>query len=195
VSLSINVFGLGYVGSVAAVCFAHAGHSVIGVDITGAKVEAMGAGRSPLVEAGMSELVAEVYRAGRLRATTSAPAAVRESDISFVCVGTRSLPSGKLDPVYVERVVHEIGVALKQKKSSHVLVPRSTVLPGTTESLGIPAAEQASELRAGADFTVCYNPEFMRDGSAVADFNQLLISFWEHKVRVILLLRGNCINP
>jgi len=160
------------VGSVTAACFAHAGHSVIGVDISPAKVEAMGAGRSPIVEAGMSELVAEGHQAGRLVATTSAPAAVQESDISFVCVGTPSLPSGKLDLVYVVRVVREIGAALKQKKSPHVLVLRSTVLPGTTESLVIPAVEHASGLRAGVDFTVCYNPEFVREGSAVADFNQ-----------------------
>jgi len=172
VNLSISVFGLGYVGSVTAACFAHAGHRVIGVDISRAKVEAMGVGRSPIVEAGMSELVAEGHQAGRLLATTSALAAVQESDISFVCVGTPSLPSGKLDLVYVERVVREIGAALKQKKSPHVLVLRSTVLPGTTESLVIPAVEHASGLRAGVDFSVCYNPEFMREGSAVVDFNQ-----------------------
>jgi GDP-mannose 6-dehydrogenase len=172
VGLAISVFGLGYVGSVSAACFAHVGHRVIGVDVSAAKVEALDAGRSPIVEARMSELLSEGHRAGLLRATTDSATAVRESDVSFVCVGTPSLRSGKLDLGYVERVVREIGAALKQKKSHHVLVLRSTVLPGTTESLVIPAVEQASGLRAGGDFSVCYNPEFMREGSAVADFHK-----------------------
>jgi GDP-mannose 6-dehydrogenase len=170
--VAISIFGLGYVGSVSAACFADMGHQVIGVDVSPAKVEALAAGRSPIVEARMGELIAEGHKSGRLRATTDAAVAVGESDISFVCVGTPSLRSGKLDLGYVERVVREIGAALKQKRSHHVLVLRSTVLPGTTESLVIPAVEQASGLRAGVDFSVCYNPEFMREGCAVADFHQ-----------------------
>ena len=170
--LSVSVFGLGYVGSVSAACFAHVGHRVIGVDVSSAKVEMMAAGRSPIVEARMGELLAEGHRAGRLQATTDAAVAVTGSDVSFVCVGTPSQRSGKLDLGYVERVVREIGAALKNKKAYHVIVLRSTVLPGTTESLVIPAVEEASGLRAGKDFAVCYNPEFMREGSAVADFLQ-----------------------
>ncbi len=171
-SLSISVFGMGYVGSVTAACFAHVGHRVTGVDVSPAKVEMMAAGRSPIIEARMSELVEEGHKSGRLCATTDAAEAIRNSEISFVCVGTPSLRSGKLDLGYVERVVHEIGVALKQKNSYHVIVLRSTVLPGTTESLVIPTVEKASERRAGTDFAVCYNPEFMREGTAVADFLQ-----------------------
>jgi GDP-mannose 6-dehydrogenase len=170
--LSISVFGMGYVGSVSAACFAHVGHRVIGVDVSPAKVEMMAAGRSPIIEARMSELVEEGHRAGRLHATTDAVDAIRNSEVSFVCVGTPSLRSGKLDLGYVERVVNEIGSALKQKNAFHVIVLRSTVLPGTTESLVIPTVEKASGLRAGKDFAVCYNPEFMREGSAVADFLQ-----------------------
>lgn len=170
--LSISVFGLGYVGSVSAACFANLGHRVIGVDVSPTKVAAFCAGRSPIVEAGMNELVGEAHRSGRLRATTDACVGVRESDLSFVCVGTPGLRSGKLDLTYVERVVREIGTAIKQKKSHHVVVIRSTVLPGTTESLVIPALEQSSGLKAGCDFSVCYNPEFMRESSAVADFHQ-----------------------
>jgi GDP-mannose 6-dehydrogenase len=172
VSVSISVFGLGYVGSVSAACFASLGHQVTGVDVSAAKVEALASGRSPIVEAKVSDLMAEGNKSGRLRATTDASVAIRESDVSFVCVGTPSLRSGKLDLGYVERVVREIGAALKQKKSHHVIVLRSTVLPGTTESLVIPAVEEASGMRAGEDFTVCYNPEFMREGCAVADFHQ-----------------------
>jgi GDP-mannose 6-dehydrogenase len=172
VGLKISVFGLGYVGSVTAACFAHVEHQVIGVDVSGQKVDALGAGRSPIIEARVSELLADAHKHGRLKATIDAAVAVRESDISFICVGTPSLRSGKLDLSYVERVAREIGAALKQKKSQHVIVVRSTVLPGTTETVVIPAVEQASGLRAGPDFSVCYNPEFMREGSAVADFLQ-----------------------
>jgi GDP-mannose 6-dehydrogenase len=170
--VSISIFGLGYVGSVSAACFANLGHSVIGVDVSPTKVDALASGRSPIVEARVSELLEDGHKTGRIRATTEAAVAVCESDVSFVCVGTPSQRSGKLDLGYVERVVREIGAALKQKKSHHVVVLRSTVLPGTTESLVIPALEDSSGLRAGTDFTVCYNPEFMREGCAVADFHQ-----------------------
>jgi GDP-mannose 6-dehydrogenase len=172
VTLSISIFGLGYVGSVSAACFASMGHKVIGVDVSRAKVEMVDSGRSPIIEARMTELVAEENRVGRLRATTDSTAAVLQSDVSFVCVGTPSLRSGKLDLSHIEKVAREIGAALKQKKSQHTFVLRSTVLPGTTESVVLPILEQASGRRVGSDFTVCYNPEFMREGSAVADFLQ-----------------------
>jgi len=170
VSLSISIFGLGYVGSVSAACLARGGHRVTGVDVNSAKVEMLASGRSPILEPRMSELVAEGHKAHRLHATTDGVAAVRDSDISFVCVGTPSLRSGKLDLSHIEHVAREIGTALKEKQSHHVVVLRSTVLPGTTESLVIPILQNASGRRAGADFTVCYNPEFMREGSSVADF-------------------------
>jgi len=170
VSRAISVFGLGYVGSVTAACFASKGHRVIGVDINQAKVEMLEAGRSPIVEARMQELVAENHHACRLHATTDAKAAVRDTDLSFVCVGTPSLRSGKLDLSHVGHVAREIGAALVEKKSAHTVVLRSTVLPGTTEAQFVPELESASGLRAGRDFHVCYNPEFMREGSAVADF-------------------------
>lgn len=169
-SLSISVFGLGYVGSVTAACFAHKGHPVIGVDVSSSKVEMLSSGRTPIIEARMSELVAEGHQAGRLSATTDATAAVRDSDVSFVCVGTPSLRSGKLDLSHVEHVAREIGAALKEKARPHMVVLRSTMLPGTTESVVIPALESASGRKSGGDFTVAYNPEFMREGSAVADF-------------------------
>jgi GDP-mannose 6-dehydrogenase len=172
VSLSISVFGLGYVGSVSAACFASLGHRVIGVDVNPAKVELIGSGRSPIIETRINELVAEGCLAGRLRATTDSFQAVMESDISFVCVGTPSLRHGKLDLSHVEKVAQEIGIALRDKQSKHTFVLRSTVLPGTTESIVLPILEQSSGRRAGMDFTVAYNPEFLREGSAVADFLQ-----------------------
>ncbi len=171
-SSSVSIFGLGYVGSVSAACLASMGHRVVGVDVSAAKVEMIESGRTPIIEARMPELVAESRAACRLHATTDPNLAVRDSDISFVCVGTPSLRSGKLDLSHIEKVAGEIGSALRDKKSHHVVVLRSTVLPGTTESLVIPILERASARRAGPDFTVCYNPEFMREGSAVADFFQ-----------------------
>ena len=171
-SSSISLFGLGYVGSVSAACFAHMGHKVTGVDISKTKVEMLDSGRSPIIEARMEELVAVANKSCRLHATTDSVAAVLASDISFVCVGTPSLRSGKLDLSHVEHVSREIGTALKQKSSFHTVVLRSTVLPGTTETLMIPAIEGSSSKKCGVDFAVCYNPEFMREGSAVADFLQ-----------------------
>ena len=171
-SSSISLFGLGYVGSVSAACFAHMGHKVTGVDISRTKVEMLDSGRTPIIEARMEELVAAANKSCRLHATNDSVAAVLASDISFVCVGTPSLRSGKLDLSHVEHVSREIGSALKQKSSFHTVVLRSTVLPGTTETLMIPAIEQTSGKKCGVDFAVCYNPEFMREGSAVADFLQ-----------------------
>ena len=172
VSSSISLFGLGYVGSVSAACFAHMGHKVTGVDISKTKVEMLDSGRTPIIEARMEDLVVEANKSCRLHATTDSIAAVLASDISFVCVGTPSLRSGKLDLSHVEKVSREIGSALKQKSTFHTVVLRSTVLPGTTETLMIPAIEQASGKKCGVDFAACYNPEFMREGSAVADFLQ-----------------------
>ena len=168
--LSVSVFGLGYVGSVSAACFASMGHRVIGVDVSRAKVETMASGRTPIIEAGMSELVSEANRAGLLHATTDSTAAVLDSEVSFVCVGTPSLKNGKLDLGHIENVAREIGAAIRQKKSPHVFVLRSTVLAGTTETVVLPILEKESGKKCGQDFTVCYNPEFMREGSAVADF-------------------------
>lgn len=169
-SLSVSVFGLGYVGSVTAACFASKGYKVIGVDVSRSKVELMESGRSPIIEARMPELVAEANKSCRLHATSDAREAVLNSDVSFVCVGTPSLKNGKLDLSHIEKVAREIGAAIRQKKTPHVFVLRSTVLPGTTESVALPVLERESGKQCGRDFSVCYNPEFMREGSAVSDF-------------------------
>lgn len=168
--LSVSIFGLGYVGSVSAACFASMGHKVIGVDVSRTKVELLASGRTPIVEAKMAELVADANKSNRLQATTDALNAVLNSDVSFVCVGTPSLKNGKLDLSHIENVAREIGAAIRQKKGPHVFVLRSTVLPGTTEGVVLPILEKESGKQCGRDFTVCYNPEFMREGSAVADF-------------------------
>ena len=167
---SISVFGLGYVGTVTAACLAYRGNSVIGVDLSRTKVEALDSGNSPIVEPRVSEIIAKSHRAGRLRATSSAETAVLNSEISFLCVGTPSLRNGKLDLGHIEPVCREIGEILKKRNSFHLVVLRSTVLPGTAETIVIPTLEKASGKPIGTDFGVCVNPEFMREGTAVADF-------------------------
>ena len=169
-SRSISVFGLGYVGTVTAACFAHKGNRVLGVDLSPNKVEAMHSGRSPIVEPRVSELVAESNKACRLHATSDAESAILNTEISFLCVGTPSLRNGKLDLGHIEPVCREIGGILKKKDSFHLIVLRSTVLPGTAESIVVPTLEKASGKHMGKDFGVCVNPEFMREGTAVADF-------------------------
>jgi len=167
---TISVFGLGYVGAVTAACLAKTGHRVIGVDVNPIKVEMLESGHTPVLEPGLSELLAESRRACRLRATRDAKMAVDQSEISFLCVGTPSLHNGSLDVSAIKRSCEEIGKALRSKKEFHWIVLRSTVLPGTAKSLAIPAIEAASGKRSGVDFAVCANPEFLREGSAVADF-------------------------
>jgi GDP-mannose 6-dehydrogenase len=167
---SISVFGLGYVGTVTAACLAHKGCNVIGVDLSRPKVEAMQAGRNPIVEPRVGDLISENRACGRLRATSSSEDAVLNSEISFLCVGTPSLRNGKLDLGHIEPVCSEIGQILKKKKETHLVVLRSTVLPGTAETVVIPALEKASGKRLGQGFGLCVNPEFMREGTAVADF-------------------------
>lgn len=167
---TLSVFGLGYVGSVTAACLALKGNKVIGVDVNPAKVATVVAGRSPVLEKGIEDIMAESSRAHRLHATTSVEEAVIASDTSFICVGTPNLRNGEHDMKQVERVTSEIGSALRQKDSPHTVVLRSTVIPGMTESFVIPLLEKGSGKRAGEGFGVCYNPEFLREGSAVSDF-------------------------
>jgi GDP-mannose 6-dehydrogenase len=170
VSRPVSIFGLGYVGTVTAACLAHKGSYVLGVDVNPSKVQALDSGRSPVVEPGVSEFIADCNHACRLHATSDAEAAVLRTDISFVCVGTPSLRNGKLDLGHIEPVCRQIGAALRKKPSFHLVVVRSTVLPGTVESIVIPALEEASGKTLGQGIGVCVNPEFMREGTAVADF-------------------------
>src|SRR5439155_6215945 len=165
-----SIFGLGYVGTVTAACLAHKGHEVLGVDVNPDKVEILESGHSPIIEASIEDLVVSGRQACRLHATMDTVSAVLHSEISMICVGTPSQRNGKLDLSYVERLCREIGEALRQKDEFHWIILRTTVLPGTTESVVIPILEQASGKRAGTDFDVCVNPEFIREGTAVADF-------------------------
>lgn len=169
-SQAVSVFGLGYVGCVSAACFAKEGFTVIGVDVSPAKVGMIRDGKATILEAGIQELVAEMVASGRLRATEDTVEAIHGSDISLVCVGTPSRANGGLDLQYVERVCEQIGAVLQRKDAWHTVVIRSTVLPGTIEGLVIPALERTSGKRAGHDFGVCSNPEFLREGTSIKDF-------------------------
>src|SRR5690348_5254882 len=166
----VSVFGLGYVGAVTAACLANRGSHVVGVDVNAKKVEMFQSGRAPVLEPGLEDLVVKGCQSGKLHATTDTAAAIRETEISFICVGTPSMHNGRLDLTSVEHSCREIGRALRQKDQFHWVVTRSTVLPGTAKSLVIPTIEAASGKRAGVDFAVCSNPEFTREGCAVADF-------------------------
>jgi GDP-mannose 6-dehydrogenase len=167
--MNVSVFGLGYVGSVSAATFADDGHTVVGVDVNLSKVAMLNAGQSPIVEPGLGELIESSVKAGRLRATTDAREAVEASDVSLVSVATPSRRNGSLDLSHLTRVSEQLGEALRKKHTYHVVVIRSTVLPGTTHETVIPALERTSGKRYGIDFGVAVNPEFLREGSAVKD--------------------------
>ncbi len=168
--MKVSVFGLGYVGSVSAASFAADGHTVIGVDVNPDKVASLNEGRSPIVEKGLDELIRNATANGSLRATTDTVEAVNQTDLSLLCVGTPSRKNGSLDLSYLERVCQQIGEALTTKADYHVVVVRSTVLPGTTHDVVIPAIEQASGKAYGSGFGVTVNPEFLREGTALHDF-------------------------
>lgn len=169
--MKISIFGMGYVGTVSAGCLAMEGHEVIGVDPVRTKVDLINAGQCPIIEEDIGEIIAAMVKSGRLRATADQDEAIRHTQLSFVCVGTPSQPNGNLDLSYIRRVCELIGRALKNKPARHTVVIRSTILPGTMLQIVIPTLEEYSGKKAGADFGVCNNPEFLREGSAVKDFN------------------------
>jgi len=168
--MKICVLGLGYVGAVSAGCLAKEGHEVIGVDPERTKVDLINAGRSPIIEKDIGEIIAEQVAAGRLRASTELAEAVRHSDLVFVCVGTPSQANGGIDLKYVRRVCEQMGATLVAHPGAPVIVMRSTMLPGTMREVVIPILEKASQKKAGEEFGLCINPEFLREGTAVHDY-------------------------
>ena len=169
--MNISIFGLGYVGAVCAGCLSARGHQVLGVDVAQAKIDMINQGRSPIVEPGLEQLLLDGVRQGRLRGTTDVQAAILATELSLLCVGTPSKANGDLDLVYMEAVCREIGAALRDKASRHTVVVRSTVLPGTVKNVVIPLLEQASGKQAGRDFGVAVNPEFLRESTAIQDYD------------------------
>jgi GDP-mannose 6-dehydrogenase len=170
--MKISIFGLGYIGSVTGASFAANGHEVIGVDANADKVALVNAGRSPVIEPGLDELLGKAVADGALRATTDAKEAVHNSELSLICVGTPSQRNGSLNLEYLERVTQQIGEAMADVDHYHVVVVRSTVLPGTTHGVVIPKLEQASAKTYGEGFGVAVNPEFLREGTALKDFQK-----------------------
>ena len=168
--MKISIFGLGYVGAVSAGCLAKSGHDVIGVDPNQTKVELINDGQTPIIEKDIGDIIRETVHNRKLSATTDPKSAVMRSEISLICVGTPSLLNGSLDLKYVKRVSENIGSILKTKDAFHVVVVRSTMLPGSMKSLVIPTLEKFSGKKAGEDFGVCNNPEFLREGTSVYDF-------------------------
>ncbi|WP_060513500.1 nucleotide sugar dehydrogenase [Pseudomonas sp. NBRC 111124] len=169
--MNISIFGLGYVGAVCAGCLSARGHHVLGVDISPAKIELINQGKSPIVEPGLEQLLQDGISKGRLRGTTDVQAAILATDLSLLCVGTPSKKNGDLDLVYMEAVCQQIGTALRDKASRHTVVVRSTVLPGTVKNVVVPILEQYSGKQAGVDFGVAVNPEFLRESTAIQDYD------------------------
>ncbi|MEZ5933591.1 MAG: nucleotide sugar dehydrogenase [Alphaproteobacteria bacterium] len=170
--MKIAVFGLGYVGTVSSACLARDGHAVVGVDVNPQKTDMVNRGQTPIIEPGLAELIKTGVRHGTLKATKSAQEAVEATDLAIVCVSTPSRPNGDLDDSYLVRVSEEIGEAIRGLNRRYTVVVRSTALPGTMRERVIPRLEERAGGRAGVDFGVCYHPEFLREGSAIEDYDQ-----------------------
>jgi GDP-mannose 6-dehydrogenase len=169
--MKISIFGLGYVGAVSMACLARDGHEVVGVDLDPLKLELIRSGRSPIVEEGIQELTAEVVASGRVRVTDDVADAVRSTELSFICVGTPSSPNGSQDLSAVGRVSEQIGAALRDKADYHTVIMRSTIQPGSMAAVVQARLESASGKRANVDFGLGFQPEFLREGSSIKDYD------------------------
>jgi GDP-mannose 6-dehydrogenase len=167
----ISVFGLGYVGAVSLACLARDGHDVVGVDVDPHKLDMIRSGRSPIVEEGIQELMKSVVASGKVTVTNDVGAAIRDTELSFVCVGTPSSPNGDQDLTYIGRVMEQIGSALREKPAHHTVVLRSTVQPGTVENLVRKKLEEKSGKSSRKDFALCFQPEFLREGTSIKDYD------------------------
>ena len=193
--MKISIFGLGYVGAVSLACLSRDGHDVIGVDIDRTKLDLIASGKTPVVEEGMVELMQRVAASGRVTVTTDARAAVRDSDISLVCVGTPSAANGSQDQGAILRLATEIGRALADKTQPHVVVFRSTIVPGTVEDVLRPIIEEESGKKDGQDFHLCFQPEFLREGSSIRDYDKppftIVGANHDHPVQQLTALFGH----
>jgi len=169
--MNISIFGMGYVGCVSGACLARLGHRIIGVEPNPTKVELLNSGKSPIVEEGLESLITETIKSGQFSATSDWEAAVANTTLAIICVGTPSRPNGSIDLKYVVRVCEQVGQAIGRKTDYFTVVIRSTVLPGTVENVLLPVLEQHSGKKAGVDFGLCMNPEFLREGTSIFDFH------------------------
>ncbi len=169
--MKISIFGLGYVGAVSLACLARDGHEVVGVDIDPTKLDLIKNGKSPVIEEGIQEVMAEVVASGRVSVTDSARDAVRDTDLSFVCVGTPSANNGSQDLTAMRRLSEEMAVALKEKDTFHTVMIRSTIEPGTIRDVIEPILEQGSGKQSGTDFGLGLQPEFLREGTSIKDYD------------------------
>lgn len=170
--LRISIFGLGYVGAVSLACLARDGHDVIGVDVDQAKLDLIAGGRTPVVEEGMVELMRTVVESGRVRVSRDTRDAVMASDLSLICVGTPSAPNGSQNQSAMLRLAENLGAVLKDKMTPHIIVLRSTLVPGTVDDVIRPLIEEHSGKRDGVDFHICFQPEFLREGTSVKDYDK-----------------------
>ena len=170
--MKISIFGLGYVGAVSLACLSRDGHHVIGVDIDRSKLELIACGKTPVVEEGMVELMQQVATSGRVSVTTDSEQALLDSELSLVCVGTPSAANGSQDQGAILALAASMGRALRKKTTPHVVVFRSTLVPGTVEDVLRPIIEEASGKKDGVDFHLCFQPEFLREGSSIRDYDK-----------------------
>jgi GDP-mannose 6-dehydrogenase len=168
--MDISIFGLGYVGCVSIGCLAKKGHHIIGVDVSPTKVNQINSGNATIIEKDIDLIISEQRKAGNIEATTSSADAVLRSEITIVAVGTPSSDKGHLDLQYIFKVAEEIGNALKEKKTFHIIAIRSTIMPGTCDKFS-DIVEKSSGKKRNIDFAIADNPEFLREGTAVHDFN------------------------
>jgi len=170
--MNISIFGLGYVGAVSLACLARDGHQVIGVDVDQAKLDLIASGKTPVVEEGMVQLMETSAASGRVAVTRDPFAAIMATEISLICVGTPSATNGSQDQTALLRLVQDVGTAMRDKDAGHIFVFRSTLVPGTVEDVLRPIIESESGKKDGADFHVCFQPEFLREGSSIKDYDK-----------------------
>jgi GDP-mannose 6-dehydrogenase len=170
--LNISIFGLGYVGAVSLACLARDGHRVVGVDVDQAKLDLIAGGRTPVVEEGMVQLMADTVASGRVSVSRDTRQAVLDTDVSLICVGTPSAPNGSQDQTAMLRLAHDLGVAMRDKRTMHVFAFRSTLVPGTVEDVLRPIIEEESGKKDGVNFHVCFQPEFLREGTSIRDYDR-----------------------
>jgi GDP-mannose 6-dehydrogenase len=170
--VKVSIFGLGYVGAVSMACLARDGHQVIGVDVDAAKLDMIRQGRTPVVEEGMVDLMQSVVASGRVAVTSEVRAAVLDSELSLICVGTPSAPNGSQNQDAILRLTKDLGHIMREKTAPHVFVFRSTLVPGTVEDVLKPLFEDASGKHDGTDFHLCFQPEFLREGTSIRDYDK-----------------------